>query len=207
MKIRLFALGSLVLLLGAQAQQGAPSLPLNSSAERARIEADRGRAQTNFEKDQASCYQRFAVNDCLREVKVRRRAVLEELRRQEIILNDADRRKQAAEQIRRADEKSSAQALQDEADKRAAARQEHEERLKRAGQKKASPSVNESGKGVAGPQGGASAAGSSSAASRAQDKKAFDEKQREAQERKAQRDKALTEKKSGPPIRHLPDPP
>lgn len=209
MKIPLIALGSLVLFLAAQAQQVAPSVPLDSSAERVRIEADRAKAQTQFEKEEANCYQRFAVNDCLRAVKVRRRAVLEELRRQEIILNEDDRKKRAVEQLRRADEKASAQIQQEEADRRAAARQEYEERLKRAGQKQASPGVKESGKGVASPQGGASAAKSSSAASRAQEKKAFDERQLKAQERKAQRDKALAEKKSesGSPTRHLPDPP
>lgn len=206
MKIRLCALGSLLLLLGAQAQQVAPSLPLDPSVERARIETERASAQARFEKEEASCYQRFAVNDCLRQVKVRRRAVLEELRRQEIILNDVDRKKRAAEQLRRTEEKASEQALQDEADKRAAARQGHEERLKRAGQKQASPGNKVPSQAAAGPQVRASAAKSTSAASRAQDKKAFDEKQREAQERKAKRDKALAEK-SGPPARHLPDPP
>jgi colicin import membrane protein len=207
MKTRLFALGTLVLLLGAQAQQIAPSLPLDSGAERARIAADRVREQTRFEKEEAGCYQRFAVNDCLREVKVRRRAVLEELRRQEILLNEADRKKRMTEQIRRADERAAEQAQQDDADKRAAERQAYEERLKRAAQKKSSPGDKEPGQGaVAGPKVGASAAGAPSAESRAQDKKAFDEKQLKAQEHKAQRDKARAEK-VGPPARHLPDPP
>lgn len=206
MKKRLFALGSLVLLLGAQAQPVDRSLPSTAAAERARIEAERSSAQVRFENEEASCYQRFAVNDCLREVRVRRRAVLEELRRQEIILNDADRKKRAAEQARRADEKSSAQILKDEAEKRAAERQANEQRLERAGQKKASHAGNEPVQGVGEPQVRASAAGSPSHAGRAEDKKAFDEKLQKAQERKAQRDKALAEKK-GKPARPLPDPP
>lgn len=207
MKSLLLALGLLALLpLGAQAQQVDPSLPSGASAERARIEADRAKAQALFEKDEANCYQRFAVNDCLREVRVRRRATLEELRRQEIVLNDADRKKRAAEQARRAGGKSSAPAAQEDADKRAAGRQAVEERLERAGQKKARPDGNEPGQGVDGAQGRASAAGAPSRTGRAVDKKALDEKQRKAQERKARRDKALAEK-SGQPARHLPVPP
>ena len=78
------------------------------AAEHARIRKERGDAQTRFLAQDVQCYQRFAVNDCLGEVRAQRRAVLAELRRQEISLNDTQRKRRAAEQLLRADEKAAA---------------------------------------------------------------------------------------------------
>ena len=78
------------------------------AAEHARIRKERGDAQTRFLAQDVQCYQRFAVNDCLGEVRAQRRAVLAELRRQEISLNYTQRKRRAAEQLLRADEKAAA---------------------------------------------------------------------------------------------------
>ena len=74
--------------------------------EHARIRKEREDAQVRFLAQDVQCYQRFAVNDCLGEVRAQRRAVLAELRRQEISLNDTQRKRRAAEQLLRADEKA-----------------------------------------------------------------------------------------------------
>jgi hypothetical protein len=206
MKTLFLAMNSLLLAVGLHAQQAAPFTPEQINAERARIEADRAREKARIEKEEADCYQRFAVNDCLREVHVRQRGVMEELRRQEIILNDADRKRRAQEQARLIDEKSTARDSSDELQKRQAARQESEERAKRAEQKKSASSAPGKAKGAPPPQAGASAAQARAAQKRADDKKAFEEKQLAAEQRKAERDKALAEKAKHP-AKPLPDPP
>ena len=78
------------------------------AAEHARIRTEREDAQTRFLAQDVQCYQRFAVNDCLGEVRTQRRAVLADLRRQEISLNDTQRKRRAAEQLLRADDKAAA---------------------------------------------------------------------------------------------------
>jgi len=77
------------------------------------------------------------VNNCLDEVKVRRRDALADLRRQEIVLNDDARKAKAAEQLQKTDDKSSPEKLQQEADKRAQAVKDFEDRMARDRQKNA----------------------------------------------------------------------
>lgn len=50
-------------------------------------------------------YQRFAVNDCLAQSRRSERDVMGDLRRQEILINDAQRKRRAAEQLLRSDQK------------------------------------------------------------------------------------------------------
>ena len=76
------------------------------AAEHERIRQERVLAQAQFAAQDAQCYARFAVNDCLDAVQVRRRALLADLRRQEISLNDAQRKRRAAEQLLRSDERT-----------------------------------------------------------------------------------------------------
>lgn len=78
----------------------------DDAAERSRIEAERGQAQQRLERERAECYQRFAVNDCLRRADAAHRQTLGDLRRQEIRLNDAKRRDASAAQQRRIDERA-----------------------------------------------------------------------------------------------------
>ena len=82
------------------------SVALRDSEERERIRQTRVTEQAQFTAQEARCYARFAVNDCLAEVRSRRRELLGDLRRQEISLNDAQRKRRAAEQLLRSDEKS-----------------------------------------------------------------------------------------------------
>lgn len=179
--------------LCAQAQQPAATGFAGSLVERERIAAQRTREHLRYEQEEAACYQRFVVNDCLREVRVRRRATFEELRRQEIILNDVDRKRAAAEQLRISDEKAAAQKGQEAAAQRQAERQSYEEKRERARQKKDNPSrrVPEQANP---PQASASGPHADTLSSRAAERKAYEEKLSKAQERKAQRDKDLAEK-------------
>ena len=80
-------------------------------AERARITAERARINARFAAEERACHQRFAVNDCLRASRASQRTELDELRRQEVALNDAERQRKGAEQLQKLDDKQRERAL------------------------------------------------------------------------------------------------
>ena len=61
-------------------------------AERARIVQQRQVAMDEFTAAQKACWQKFAVNDCLRRAQLARREKVDLLQRQEWVLNDLERR-------------------------------------------------------------------------------------------------------------------
>ena len=127
----------LILLMacfGVKAQMGSNS---SNDAERLRISVDRSRLQAAFVLEESVCYKRFLVNDCLKELKVKRRDALADLRRQEIVLNDETRKAKAAVQLQKTEDKLSLEKLQQEADKRAQEVKDFEDRVERDKQKKA----------------------------------------------------------------------
>jgi hypothetical protein len=82
---------------------------LDFEAEHSRIQTERSQEEARFGQEEVACYSRFSVNDCLSDVRVHRREVLSRLRRQELSLNEAERKKKALEQLERINEKSSGQ--------------------------------------------------------------------------------------------------
>ena len=127
----------LILLMacfGVKAQTGSNS---SNDAERLRISADRSRLQAAFALEETACYKRFLVNNCLNELKIKRRDTLADLRRQEIVLNDEARKAKAAVQLQKTEDKSSPEKLQQGADKRAQAVKDFEDRVEGDKQKKA----------------------------------------------------------------------
>lgn len=114
MKSQLYFLAIAGLSLAAAAQPG-PS----PEAERARIAAERGQAEASFASQEVACYRTFAVNDCLNAAKSQRRERLSDLRRQDLTLNEAERKRRASERVRSIDERNSAQSQQDAAAHRA----------------------------------------------------------------------------------------
>lgn len=115
---------------GAQAQTTA-------DAERLRIGTERAKLEASFTLEDTACYKKFLVNNCLGEVKIRRRETLADLRRQEISLDDQERKIKGAEQIQKTEDKASPEKQQQEADRRAEALKEYEARLEREKQKNA----------------------------------------------------------------------
>ncbi len=77
--------------------------------ERARMALDRVREQALHAQERTACYARFAVNDCLWDARVRLRSVLDDLRRQEVALNDAERQRKGLQQSERLQQRSSVQ--------------------------------------------------------------------------------------------------
>jgi hypothetical protein len=94
-------------LLGATLVQAQTDATADTEqAERNRIQSERTQIQQRFDKEEANCYQRFAVNDCRDANRVQRRDLMADLRRQEILLNDAVRKRKGAEQLQRMEQKA-----------------------------------------------------------------------------------------------------
>jgi hypothetical protein len=79
------------------------------AAERARLKAGREKAESEFRSEEQACYRKFAVNDCLSAARAKRRTAIDDLRRQEIALNDAERKRKAAERRQAIEEREQAQ--------------------------------------------------------------------------------------------------
>lgn len=92
-----------------------------TEAEVTRIEAERSQADARFATQEVACYRKFAVNDCLKAARAERRERLADLRRQEISLNDAERKRRAGERVRSIEEKNSAHQQEESAAQRAEA--------------------------------------------------------------------------------------
>ena len=73
---------------------------LTYEVQRARIEDERRRAQAQFDAAAVLCYQKFAVNDCLRDARDIRRILLADLRKQSLAVRDAQAQQRAAERLR-----------------------------------------------------------------------------------------------------------
>jgi len=116
-----FVIGFLLLSMGGLASSQIVPVNVQTAdidAQRAAIATERNRLEAGFLNEDAACYKKFAVNSCLENVNVRRRAVMADLRRQEILLNDEQRKSKAEQQIRKSQEKSSPENLQLEGQRR-----------------------------------------------------------------------------------------
>lgn len=116
-------------LAGAQTiSQDEQSASVRESQRRA-INAERSKLEADFLTQEALCYKKFAVNSCLGKLNTSRRKVMAELRRQEVQLNDEERSAKGSAQLRRIEEKSSAEKQQESADRRAKAAEDYQTRL------------------------------------------------------------------------------
>ena len=188
------------------------TVPMTPDAERARIDAERVKLEAGFNLQSAACYKKFLVNNCLDEIKLRRRDALADLRRQEITLNALDRKAKGAEQVKKTEEKSSPEKQQQDAEKRATALKDFQVRMDREKQKNADRADAQSSeqtnsdalaKRIKGNQDKAVVLNSKQAAA-AEEVKKFNERQENAKERRAQHDRdQLTHTK---PAKSLPLP-
>lgn len=182
-----------------------PPQPLDIEGERSRIQSERTREESLNVKEEAACYAKFAVTNCLGQVRVRRREALDKLRRQEVALNDAERKQKALEQIERIKENSSAQRLEEEAVRRLEAREAQQEREDRAAEKAAA-----SGKAKSGQPAASSATKpieqGRTADDAAKEQQQYNDKLREAQEHRASREK-INKEKAGTSSKPLPEAP
>ena len=127
-------MNKLIVLVLLAAGASAQSQVLND-AERRRISNERTLLDAAFSREDAACYQKFLVNNCLNDVKLRRTDALADLRRQEISLNDRERKTKGAEQVQKTEDKDSPEKQQQAADKRTEARKDFDDRMAREQQK------------------------------------------------------------------------
>lgn len=125
--------GFLFSLGGLAASQADPVVAQTADvdAKRAKIAAERNSLEAQFLSEDAACYKKFAVNHCLDNVNARRMEAMAALRREEILLNDHERKTKAEQQIRRTQEKSSPESLQQESERRAKALEDFRNRQER----------------------------------------------------------------------------
>ena len=83
---------------------------LAADDERARIAAERQALLQRFAQEEADCQRRFAVTDCVLDVRDRRRAALAPLRARELQLDEAERQRRAAERKAAIEARQRAQA-------------------------------------------------------------------------------------------------
>ncbi len=81
--------------------------------ERTRIARERDEATLRFQQRQRECEQRFAVTACVDEARAEHRQALLRLRGQESVLDEAERKRRAAQRMAAIREKVSAEAARD----------------------------------------------------------------------------------------------
>lgn len=208
---------SLLLVAGlsfaAIAQNASEAVSAAIDAERKVVTAERLRLEEAFSAEEVLCYKKFFVNNCLNEIKPRKREVMAGLKSREVALDEQERRLKAADQIRKTEEKSSPEVLQQEAERRSKAMEDLKAREERA--------RNKTGERTTLEQSEASKAADTAdklrsaremeraradkQAASAEELKKFNDKQQEARERKASRDKKQREQ-TKPAAAPLPTP-
>lgn len=164
--------------------------------QRMAISTERSRLEAGFLSEDAACYKKFAVNSCLGKVNSRRREVMLDLRRQEIFLNDEERRIKGEKQIRKTQEKASPENQQQAADSRAKAVEESQGRMEREKDKQQERTIRESNEKAAGAANAQrllahqqkNQARTDKQGANEEEAKKFSERQKEAQERRIQHD-------------------
>lgn len=92
------------LLATAPSQQGA-ELEAWLAAQHQRLADERTRIQQDFAQAERICWQRFAVNDCLRQARRQRRQGLDAVREQQLQLSRFERERDADRRLRRLEQK------------------------------------------------------------------------------------------------------
>ena len=120
------------LAAGPALAQPAAELPTaGRDTEKAQIAAERARLEAGFKAEEAACYRRFLVNACLEDIRPRQAVAMAELRRQEISINEAERKAKGADQIQKIEDKNSGERQQQRADQEQKALQETTRRVER----------------------------------------------------------------------------
>lgn len=179
-----------------------PAQAQDDAAERERIKVERAAAEARYVEEDKACRARFAVTDCLDKATRLRNARLAELRRQERLLNDAERKRRAAERQKELDERNTPERQKEAAERRARALAEQQGREQAAADKAAKRAADEAERAQRGPRqksaGGAPGPQGTPRAERtkktfaptpeeaAKNRAAYEKRQREAEQHRAE---------------------
>ncbi len=103
-RLRVAVLGVVCVLLAALEPARA-----DDSAERSRIARERAQVEARFSQRRRECDQRFAVTACVDEARAEHRQALQRLRREDGVLDEAQRRQRAAARLAGIEEKQRAE--------------------------------------------------------------------------------------------------
>lgn len=181
--------------------------------EREQINAERAALEAKFDIEEAACYKKFAVNNCLNAIKLRRREAMTGLKQREVALNDQQRRERAADQLRKTEEKSSPEVLRQAAERRAKALEDTAAREDRSRQKADERIILQQGEAANAAETAGKLKGSRERAQARAERQAeiagevqkYNDKQQEVLERKASREQRQREQ-TKPPAASLPTP-
>ena len=124
-------------------QEKAATELTGEQAERERIQAQRASHDRSLAEQRENCYQKLAVTPCLNEARDTHAEKMRDLRRQEVALNDAKRKRAAADRLRSVEERNSPQAQLAQAQRRGrameAAAQREQEQAARASKQASQP--------------------------------------------------------------------
>ena len=113
----------------------------NETAERSRMVQERKRVGEVHEAAKVACYKRFQVNVCLNDARTAHNSAQSDLKRQETTLNDLQRKRRAAEQVRKVEAKSSPQSQEQVAQQRGQALASQAKRQQRQKERAAPPAA------------------------------------------------------------------
>ncbi len=109
----IFSLSLWLGLLGsAWAQSAQDAGQQERAAERSRIAAERQTLEADFRASEAICFRKFFANNCRDQLLPPYRERLADLRRQEILINEVERKISAADQLLKTEEKLNLQRQQ-----------------------------------------------------------------------------------------------
>ena len=119
----------------AQSSRADAGRAADFDAEMGRIQAEQQLQEAQYEQEEQQCYQQFSVTSCLNEVRKRRRASLEQLHKQEMVLKQGERQRKAQLQVERVAQKAAQAHSEQEALRLSDAMQANKAREERSRQK------------------------------------------------------------------------
>jgi colicin import membrane protein len=103
-------------------------LLMQENAQRMRIFSERAALLRGYETQREACYQKLAVTICHTQARDRHNDQMRDLKRQETALNDAGRKRKAADRLKAVEERNSPQAQQQKAESRGLAIQQNQQK-------------------------------------------------------------------------------
>jgi colicin import membrane protein len=138
-----FCVVSLQAIAQNSAENSATSMQ-SEKIERERIQRERATAMQNLEQQRKACYQKLAVTPCLDDARDVHTEKERDLKRQEVALNDAKRRRAAAARLKAIDDRNSPQSQQALAERRGRALAESAKREQAQADKQSSRQIETS---------------------------------------------------------------
>ena len=124
LKIAIFmiALGSIytpsIAQISLKNQNSTDLMREQEARQQTRIAGERAELLRAYEAQRAACYQKLVVNDCLAQARDAHNEQMNDLKRQEVALNDVQRKRKAADRLRAIDERNSPEAQLKQAERR-----------------------------------------------------------------------------------------